>query len=77
MSESTAYEYLRRLNDFMKFVAREYVGLTVDNLIGKVKKAVYDPYSILSKYAIYLQNSHLHKHFEATCCECEKLLGIS
>jgi integrase len=59
MNKSTAYEYLRRLNDFMKFVAREYAGLTVDVLIDKVKKAVYDPYSILSKYAAYLQNCNL------------------
>jgi integrase len=56
MNESTAYEYLRRLNDFRKFVAREYADMTVDMLVSKVRKAVYDPYSVLSKYAAYLQN---------------------
>jgi hypothetical protein len=56
MSKSTAYEYLRRLNDFAVFLAREYDSLTVDGLITKLKKAVYDPYSILSRYAAYLQN---------------------
>jgi integrase len=56
MSKATAYEYLRRLNDFTVFVVREYDSLTVDDLITKVKKAVYDPYSILSRYAAYLQN---------------------
>jgi integrase len=57
MNKATAYEYLRRLNDFAVFVVREYDSLTVDDLITKVKKAVYDPYSILSRYAAYLQNS--------------------
>ena len=56
MSKATAYEYLRRLNDFTVFVVREYDSLTLDDLITKVKKAVYDPYSILSRYAAYLQN---------------------
>jgi integrase len=57
MSKSTAYEYLRRLNDFAVFLAKEYDSLRVDDLIIKLKKAVYDPYSILSRYAAYLQNS--------------------
>jgi integrase len=57
MNKSTAYEYLRRLNDFAVFLAKEYDSLRVDDLIIKLKKAVYDPYSILSRYAAYLQNS--------------------
>ena len=79
MSKSTAYEYLRRLTDFAVFVVREYDSLTVDGLITKVKKAVYDPYSILSRYAaIFAKLRHyLHTHFEAACCDCEKLFRIS
>jgi integrase len=57
MSESTAYQYLSRLNDFKNFIANEYDNhLSVDNLLVKMKKGAQNPYDILNGYAAYLRN---------------------
>jgi hypothetical protein len=38
MSESTAYEYLSRLNDFEDFIANEYDNrIRIDNLLNKTR----------------------------------------
>ena len=57
MSNSTAEEYLSRLNNFEDFVAKEYnSSLTINDLIAKIKKGMLDPYDILNGYAAYLRN---------------------
>ena len=57
MSKSTAVEYLLRLNNFEKYVAKEYDGhLTINDLIAKIKNGMLDPYSVLNGYAAYLRN---------------------
>jgi hypothetical protein len=55
MSNSSAYQYLSRLNNFENFIAKEYGNrLTINDLIIKIKKAMLDPYSLLDAYAAYL-----------------------
>jgi hypothetical protein len=56
MSESTAYEYLTRLNYFKAFVSNKF-DLTVSNLINKIKENAYDPYDVLSAYSSFLRNN--------------------
>jgi hypothetical protein len=39
MSESTAYQYFSRLNDFKQFIANQYDNhFSIDKLLVKVKK---------------------------------------
>ena len=60
MSESTAYEYLSRLNDFEDFIANEYDNrISIDNLLIKIKQGNQDPYNILNGYAAYLRNHNI------------------
>ena len=60
MSKSTAYEYLFRLNNFEKFVAKEYDSrLTVNDVIVNIKNGMLDPYSVLNGYAAYLRNCNI------------------
>ena len=55
MGESTAYQYLSRLKDFEKFIAKEY-HLGVDSLLFKIKQGNQDPFDLISGYAVYLKN---------------------
>ena len=50
MNKSTAEEYLNRLKIFNEFLHKEYDGITIDNLLEKIKDGIIDTYSILSKY---------------------------
>ena len=60
MSESTAYQYFTRLNDFKEFIANEYNNhLSVDNLLVKTKHGDQDTYNLLNDYAAYLKNSDI------------------
>ena len=60
MSNSTAEEYLSRLNNFENFVAKEYdIPLTINDLIAKIKNAILDPYDILNGYADYLRKCNI------------------
>jgi integrase len=60
MSESSAYQYLSRLNNFESFIAKQYGSrLTINDLITKIKKATLDPYSLLNGYAAYLRNCNI------------------
>jgi integrase len=60
MSNSTAEEYLSRLNNFENFVAKEYdIPLTINDLIAKIKNAILDPYDILNGYAAYLRKCNI------------------
>jgi integrase len=60
MSESTAYQYFTRLNDFKEFIANEYNNhLSVDNLLVKIKHGDQDTYNLLNDYAAYLKNSDI------------------
>jgi integrase len=56
MSESTAYEYLTRLNYFKAFISNKF-DLTVSSLINKIKENAYDPYDVLSAYSSFLRNN--------------------
>jgi integrase len=56
MNKSTAYEYLRRLRAFKRFLGKKY-KITIDSLIDKLKKGSFDVYDILSEYSSYLQNT--------------------
>jgi integrase len=59
MSKSTAYEYLRRLNNFKLFVDAKYDYTTLDSLIVKIKEGTEDVYSLLSRYAAYLTENNI------------------
>ena len=52
MNISTANEYHARLKSFKIFVENKY-SLDMDDMISKIKKNKYDPYSLLSGYARY------------------------
>ena len=56
MSKSTAYEYYRRLSNFETFVSSEY-KTSVDDIIKKIKKDIFDTYDVLSNYGVFLQNN--------------------
>ena len=61
MSNSTADEYLSRLNNFENFMAKEYDScLTINDLIAKIKNAMLDPYDIINRYAAYLRNCNIN-----------------
>src|SRR5215469_1171089 len=55
MNESTAVQYLSRLNDFEGFVTKDY-ELGVDRLLLKIKRGNQDPYHLLNGYAGYMKN---------------------
>ena len=59
MNKSTAEQYLSRLNIFSAFLDKEYNGLTIDNIVNKIKDGTIDPYSILSRYSAYLKNCNI------------------
>jgi hypothetical protein len=54
MSESTAYEYLTRLNYFKNCISNKS-DLTAGSLI-KINKNAYDPYYV-SEYSSFLRNN--------------------
>jgi integrase len=56
MSLSTAKEYLSRLNNYKTFLAKKYDGLTIDDLVSRIKDGIQDSYDILSEYSAYLRN---------------------
>ena len=58
MNESTAYQYLSRLNDFKEFITKEY-QLGIDNLLIKIKNGSQDAYDLLNGYAAYLMNDNI------------------
>ena len=57
MSQSTADQYLSRLNNFSNFLQKELEGLTINNLINIIKDESIDPYSVLSRYYGFLKRS--------------------
>src|SRR6185437_64771 len=58
MNKSTSEQYISRLNIFNKFFIKEYNGLTINDLVNKIKEGSIDPYNILSKYCGYLTNGN-------------------
>jgi integrase len=56
MSLSTAKEYLARLNNYKIFLAKKYDGLTIDDLVSRIKDGTHDSYDILSEYSAYLRD---------------------
>src|SRR5919198_988620 len=60
MSESTAYQYFSRLNDFKEFIANEYDNrLSIDNLLVKIKNGDQDAYDLPNAYGAYSRNSDI------------------
>jgi integrase len=60
MSKSTAYAYSTRLNNFRDFITNKYDnGLTIDDLLSKIKNGNESPYDILNGYAAYLTNRNV------------------
>ena len=58
MNKSTAEQYLSRLNIFSIFLQKEFNGLTINDLVNKIKEGSIDPYNILSRYCGYLKSSN-------------------
>jgi hypothetical protein len=56
MSKSTADEYLNRLKIFSAFLYKEYDGITIENLLEKIKDGTIDTYDILSIYSADQKN---------------------
>ncbi|MFZ0514606.1 MAG: site-specific integrase [Candidatus Nitrosopolaris sp.] len=57
MNKSTAGEYFSRLKDFEDFIGNEYNNrLSIDNVLGEIKKGNQDPYNLLNSYAAYMKN---------------------
>ena len=57
MNQSTADQYLSRLNNFSNFLQKELEGLTINNLINIIKDESIDPNSVLSRYYGFLKRS--------------------
>jgi integrase len=57
MNKSTADEYFRRLTSFKIFISNVFDGLTVDELIIKIKQNKKDVFEVLNEYSFCLSNS--------------------
>ena len=55
MSNSTAYEYLVRLNNFETFMSKQY-DRNLNQAIKEIIQGIMDPYDVLSEYCAYLRN---------------------
>src|SRR3954449_271816 len=59
MNKSTAEEYLNRLRIFNEFLHKECDGITIDNLLEKIKDGIIDTYTILSKFGANQKNCNI------------------
>ena len=59
MNKSTADEYLRRLTSFKNFTSNAFDGLTVDELIIRIKEGKEDIFEVLNNYSSYLSNTNI------------------
>jgi integrase len=59
MNESTANVYLMRLSSFSNFVSNAFHGLTVDELIKKLREGYVDVFDVLNEYCAYLKNTDI------------------
>ena len=59
MNQSTADQYLCRLNIFNNFLNKEFDGLTINCLVNRIKDESIDPFNALSRYCGYLRNSNI------------------
>lgn len=55
MSNSTAYEYLGRLNNFENFMLKQY-DRNLNQAIKEIIEGIMDPYDVLSEYCASLRN---------------------
>jgi hypothetical protein len=53
MSSSTAKEYCFRLQQYARFISREY-KMSVDNLVHQIMEGSQIPYDVLSNFISYL-----------------------
>jgi integrase len=58
MSKSTANAYNFRLKSFNSFILTECSNIYIDDLINKLKNGHENPYEILGRYVLYLQNNN-------------------
>ena len=59
MNKSTADAYLRRLTSFKNFISNAFDGLTVDELIIRIKEGKEDVFEVLNNYSSYLSNTNI------------------
>ena len=59
MNKSTAYVYLRRLTSFRNFISNAFDGLTIDELIIRIKEGKEDVFEVLNNYSSYLSNTNI------------------
>ena len=59
MNKSTAYVYLRRLTSFRKVISNAFDGLTIDELIIRIKEGKEDVFEVLNNYSSYLSNTNI------------------
>jgi integrase len=59
MNKSIADECLRRLTSFKNFISNAFDGLTVDELIIRIKEGKEDVFEFLNNYSSYLSNTNI------------------
>jgi integrase len=59
MNKSTAYVYLKRLASFRKFISSAFDGLTIDELIIRIKEGKEDVFEVLNNYSSYLNTINI------------------
>jgi integrase len=59
MNKCTANTYLKRLNNFKKFVLNEYTTISTDNLIKRIKEGTENVYDLLNTYCAHLSSSNI------------------
>ena len=57
MNKSTAEQYISRLNIFSIFLNKEFNGLTINDLVNKIKEESADPYRVLNRYCGHLRSN--------------------
>src|SRR6476659_10835400 len=59
MNKYTAEKYLYRLGIFNEFLNKEYDGITIENLLKKIKDGTIDVYNVLSRYGADQKNCNI------------------
>jgi integrase len=59
MNKTTAYVYLRRLISFKNFLSDAFDGLTVDELIMRIREGNEGVFELINGYSSYLSNTNI------------------